>query len=308
MFFGHYKLNGATTFTLSNLNINEGLCVRRIMRKISFMIIWFLFLAGCATNPFSEYYKDQTGGVDLSSYPMVIIPVGNPKIYSGNSVDADSQKMLEDGYLPLGFSSFNAGNINEGELIEQAKKVKAEVVIFYSQYTHTISGSMPLVLPDTKTITTNSSGTSFNSGSIYGYGRGYDSYSGTGSYSGSSTSTIYGTKTTYIPYSQTRYAYFATFWIKTKKPIFGTMAFDLSSDLREKIGSNKGVLVFAVMKESPAFMSDILKNDIIRKLNGSEVINTDTFYELLGKFKGQTITVELLRNGKKTIKWVKLND
>jgi len=94
-------------------------------------------------------------------------------------------------------------------------------------------------------------------GSAYGYG-GYASYSGT------AYTTTYGSKTTYIPYTVHRSDYLATYWIKMKPPIFGTHIKDLTPEIRQQIGSNKGMLVYAVIKGSPAFEADILKGDVLK--------------------------------------------
>lgn len=278
------------------------------MRKLFIALLFLIFCVGCATtNPFYQFYQDQTGGADITTIPIVILPSGEPKIYSGSNAESDSQKMIEEGYWLLGHSSFNAGNVSERQLIAKAKDVKAEAVIFYSQYTNTVSGSIPLTLPDNKTITTNNSGTAFGSGNIYGYG-GSAYYSGTGSYYGTSNTTVYGTKTTYIPYSQNRYDYLATYWIRMKKPILGAYANDLSSEMREKIGSNKGVIISAVVRQSPAFMADILRGDIIKKVNDLEIIDAVTFHESLPQFAGQTVSIEIFRDGKNIIKEIKLNN
>lgn len=293
-------------------------------RKFSGMIKGLIFLAllllvGCTTtNPFCEFYQDRTGGIDISTSPKAILPTGEPKIYSGSDADADGQKMAEDGYELLGVANFNSGNVSESQIIAQAKQVKAETVFFYSRYTNTISGSIPLTLPKTQTVITNSSGTGFTSGNIYG-GRGSASYSGSGSWYGSSTSTIYGTETTNIPYSENRYDYFATFWIKTKKPIFGVFVNNFSVEFLEKWGKElrntkffpgdyKGVLVTTVRKDSPAFMADVRKGDILRKINDTETNDAKTFSELLPKFAGQTVSVELVRGYIRSItKQIKLN-
>jgi hypothetical protein len=278
------------------------------MRKLLTTLLFLIFCVGCATtNPFYQFYQDQTGGADITTVPTVVLPSGEPKIYSGSNVDADVQKMLEEGFWLLGYSSFNAGNVNERQLIAKAKDVKAEVVVFYSQYTNTISGSVPLTLPDNKTITTNTSGSAYGSGNVYGYG-GSAYYSGSGSYYGNSNTTVYGTKTTYIPYSQNRYDYLATYWIKMKKPILGVYANDLPSEIREKIGSNKGVIISAVVRKSPAFMADILRGDIIRKVNDLEITDAITFHESLPQFADQMVSIEILRDGKSIIKEVKLNN
>jgi len=49
-----------------------------------------------------------------------------------------------------------------------------------------------------------------------------------------------------------------------KPPIFGTHIKDLTPEIRQQIGSNKGMLVYAVIKGSPAFEADILKGDVLK--------------------------------------------
>lgn len=139
-------------------------------RLIITLLIAFL-LQGCAT-PFAQFYYDRTGGVDLTKAPSIVLPTGKPQVYRGNDPEQDALKMFEDNYNLVGYSSFNAGNVNETGAIAQAKKVHAAVVILYSKYTGTISGSIPLTLPDTRTSSTSLYGNVYSSG-------GYASYSGT---------------------------------------------------------------------------------------------------------------------------------
>lgn len=286
------------------------------MKKNIGIFLLCLSLMGCATmNPFNKFYQDRTGGFDVSTNPLCVLPTEEPKIYSGNDLDLDYQNMMENGYGLLGFSSFNASEVNKGQLINQAKKVKAEVVIFYSKYTNTISGSIPLTLPDNKTITTNKIGTASVSGNMSGniYGSGdrvsyYGRDATSGVYSGSSTTTIYGTKTTYIPYSENRYDYFTSYWIKMKKPIFGVMTIDLTSEQRMKIGTNKGACVKIVVKKSPAFMADIFKGDIITKINDDEVMDAGNLNTVVSKYIGKKVVVTIIRDDKTLTKEVQFSE
>src|SRR5262245_36116984 len=97
------------------------------------LVTVFLFAAllqGCAT-PFAKHYHDQTGGIDLSKLPHVILPTGEPQVHRGGNPENDGLRMLEDNYGLIGYSSFNAGNVNENGAITQAKKVNASVIILY---------------------------------------------------------------------------------------------------------------------------------------------------------------------------------
>ncbi len=273
--------------------------------KKGLALILFLLLFGCAT-PFAKYYYDKTGGIDLTKIPTVIISADAPKLFRGNDPEIDRQRMLEDGYNLVGYSSFNGANVSERGALNQAKKVHATVVILYSKYTNTLSGSMPLTLPDTQTSTTYDSGNVYGSGNIYGYG-GSAYYSGRANYSGTSTTTTYGSKTTYIPYNINRYDYLATYWIKIKPPSFGVHVVDLSPEIRKKIESNKGVMVIAVIKDSPAFRVDILKGDILKRIEETEIYDVRSFIDSVKQYAGKKVHVLLLRDGKEINKEIKLN-
>ena len=182
--------------------------------------------------------------------------------------------MYEDGYVMIGYSSFNAGEVDENEAISQAKKVHASVVYIYTNYTNTNSGAMPLTLPSTTTSTT-----TFNSGTAY--------------------TTTRGTSTTYIPYHTRRYDYVATYWVKInpKKILLGTRIADLTTEARQEIGSNKGMMVVAVINGSPAFDADIIRGDILRKIGDIDIYNGETYTEALERYKGQSVTVLISRKG-----------
>jgi membrane-associated protease RseP (regulator of RpoE activity) len=283
------------------------------MKKAFVLLPLLLFLGGCG-NPCSTFYTDFTGGKSVLENPDVIIPTGEPKLIQGSNIEKDIKRMLEDGYLFLGKSEFEEGEsyqyayqyilqhrdsvnvwgkkyITSHDAFIHAKKIHADTVIVYSQYAHTVSGSMPMTVPNMQT--------SYDSGTIYGSGGGFANYSG--------SSTTYGSTTTYIPYQIRRYDYLATYWVKIKPPRLGIYFEDLTDELRKKIESNKGVYITVVIKDSPAFNADLLSGDVIRKLNDTEVIDRTHFGKLLAENKGQQITLEIFRNDKTIIKQLQLN-
>lgn len=202
--------------------------------------------------------------------------------------------MMENGYAMVGYSSFNAGNVDEKGALLQAKKVNASTVIIYSKYTNTVSSVMPLTLPNTQTSTTSLYGNAYGSG-------GYANYSGT------ATTTTYGSKTTYIPYSVNRSDYMATYWVKIKPLVLGVQVMDLTPELRNEIQSNKGVLVSVVVKGSPAFYSDILKGDILKKVGDTDIYDAKEFANAVSKHIGQKVMFTIYRNGTTIEKEVQLN-
>jgi uncharacterized protein YcfL len=270
-----------------------GIFIRKgdIMKKILIVIMLFI-LCGCA-SPFSQNYYDQTRGLDLTKVPFVVIPTEEPKLFRGSNPQKDMQSMLENGYQIIGYSSFNAGNVDINGALRQAKQAHASIVLLYSQYTDTASGSLPLMFPKTQTTTSSMYGSAYGSG-------GYASYSGTG------YTTTYGTQTIYFPYSVRRYDYLATYWIKLKPPVLGAHTQNLTTELRQAIQSNKGVVVHAVIKGSPAFYADILKGDILKKIADIEIYDVKTLQQALIQHQGQRVSIKILRNGKEIQKQVKL--
>lgn len=253
-----------------------------------------MFIQGCAA-PYSKFYFDQTGGADLTKDNKVIITNEEPKLYRGSDQEKDALAMSENGYVMVGYSSFNAGNVDENGAITQAKKVHASVVLVYSEYTNTVSGVMPLTLPDTQTSTTSL------------YGNAYGSGGGWANYSGTATTTTYGSKTTYIPYSVNRSDYLATYWVKLKPLMLGVQVQDLTPEIRSELQSNKGVVVAVVIKGSPAFKADILKGDVIRSIGDTEIYDTQSFSDSVSKYQGQKAVLTIYRNGKELRKEVQLN-
>jgi membrane-associated protease RseP (regulator of RpoE activity) len=220
---------------------------------------------------------------------LAVMPSEKPQVYRGNDPASDYLRLSEDGYSLLGYSSFNAGPTNETGALDQAALLHAAVVLLYSKYTGTVNGSFPLTLPDTKTSTSTGYGTV-----------------GSTSFSGSATTTTYGTKTTYIPYSTPRSDYQATYWIKRKPPILGIIPRELTPELRQEIGSNKGLLIYAVVKGSPAFEADVLDGDVLKSIGGVSTNDYDTFEKALADNQGKEVEVILIRAGVELHKTIKL--
>lgn len=264
------------------------------MKNIIIFIVLIAILQGCAT-PFSTFYHDKTGGLDITQIPYIIVTNEDPKLIQGSDDEMDSMKMLEDGYVLIGYSLFNSGDVNISDAIDQAKTVKAAVVFVYSKHTNTESGVLPLTRPNKQTSMTNIQG------NIYGPG-------GFATYSGNTSTTTYGTKTTYVPYTVNKSDYLATYWAKRKPPIFGAYLVDLTDDDRRKISSNKGMRITAVIKNSPAFFSDIFRGDIIKQIGEVEVYNEEKYKEALEKYRGKTVDFTVFQDNKEIVKTTTFNN
>ncbi len=259
-------------------------------------ILGLIFLTGCASNPYSKFYSDRTMGINVSTDDRFEQQSAPPKMFAGTSLESDYKMMVQRGYVLLGTSSFNAGETPDKLALAHARKIYADIVLTYFKYTETLSGNMPLILPDTQTSTT------YMSGNVYGSGGGYANYSG------NAYTTSYGSKTTYIPYNVRRYDYFASYWKKAKMPRFGGMILDLSDASKKALESNKGAEVGIVREGSPAFNADVLEGDIILEINNTQVTNAPHVWQLVFESKGKKTPFKIFRNGCVIEKEIVLND
>lgn len=252
------------------------------------ILLLALVIAGCA-NPYAKFYQ---GMPDARVSPNYVQSNEDLKIFSTDDFKRDIKALIRKGYQPVGESAFNAGSdaVTETQLREQAAKVGAHAVLVSSKFTHSVSGAMPLTLPNTTT--------SYSSGSATAYGSG-----GSVTAYGSGTTTTYGSRTTYIPYTVNRSDYNAVYFIKSKSKI-GFLTEPLDDETRRKLESNSGVRVDVVVEGTPAFEADILPGDILVSFNSTAVKSVEHYQELLQSYSGDSVDLVLNRDGriiKKTV-------
>jgi len=262
-------------------------------RQIMIITALLFILQGCAA-PYSKFYVDMTDGDDFTKLPSLKTPWEEPKVFYGKNQEDDYQNMIENGYMMIGYSSFNASNVDQRGAISQAKSVHAYALVLYSKYTHTVSGAIPLTIPNTTT-----SSTTF-SGNVYGLG-------GDANYTGTANTTKYGTKTTYIPYSVNRSDYIATYWVKIKPAVFGVRFKTPTNKERANFKTNKGMIVMAVINGSPAFRADIFKGDLLQKIGDINIYEGNDFHKGLKKYSANKTNITILRNGELITKEVAFN-
>lgn len=281
------------------------------MSKNILMLLFILFLSGCATNPYQEFYTDNTHGRNLLTSSYIAPPPKQPQLFRGTDQDEDTQKMLEDGYFLIGYSRFNTSEVSNAYAVDFAKKIHAAEVIIYSRYTNTVTELIPTLIPRTRTIETVSDG-GLQRGFDQGRGRDDRRFGDRDRASHEdmialsvSTTTITEFDTTYVPTAVNQYDYYATYWVQGRPPILGIRPRDLSADERQKLGTNKGIVVLAVVTGSPAFKADIFKGDLITKVDDQEIVDVkDLFHTIVPPLQGKTATFTILRNGQTLTKQV----
>lgn len=248
--------------------------------KMLILITSMFFLTACA-NPYSKFYQGTRDARTLTAYVPTETEV---LIYSTNDFDKDTDNLARKGYLPIGQSSFQAGSnsVSESQIREQATKIGAHVVLIASRYSHSVSGAIPLTLPNTTTSYTSGSATAYgNGGMISAYGR--------------STTTTYGTQTKLIPYSVDRSEFGARYFAKAQSRL-GIIFEPINNEIRKRIQSNAGVSVRLVVEGSSAFDADVLPGDIIITVGNDKVQTTDHFQKLLDMYEGQKPVFKIVRD------------
>lgn len=260
-------------------------------------VIASLVITGCVSG-YKQFYQPYNGAT-----PQVVAqlranpPTGMPVVdhYGGK----DYKSMVKDygsaGYIPIGYSSFNSGHSEpDSGAIAEAKKVGADLVVIISpEYTGTRSTVIPWTTP--------TASTSYTSGTATAYGS-----NGTSATAyGNSTTTTYGSRTSYIPIHTDRYDYGAIYFIKFKYKL-GVWLKRPSEVIRENLGTNKALLVDFVVRDSPAYNSDIFPGDIIISVDGHPA-TSKAFKKAEHYDSGKSIKLTIERHGEKVVKIVKLS-
>ena len=256
----------------------------------------FLLLCGCV-NGFEKYYQGMPDGKLLpaydASYPVPA--VGTIPIYSSADVDADTQKLLSQGFVPIGESSFYGpeNKVDRDQLQRQASAVGAHLVLFKSSYRDTISGTLPITVPN--------SSTSYSTGTATATGT-----NGSATAYGNAVTTTYGTSTAFVPYSQSRSNYLAVYFVKSRVRI-GLYVSPLSDFERRNLQTNLAVKVTTVIQDSPAFFANIFPGDFLTAVNEDAITSRESWKAALDKYQGQDVVLHLLRDGKTLDKKIHIN-
>lgn len=269
------------------------------MRVLIFAVL-YLLASGCASNDYSRFYKDYTAGVPLDILQTSIHPYsGESRVFSTSNHAVDAEKLQEKGFILLGTSSFQgASRVTEKQLLQHAKAVGADIVLFGSSYLGSDSRVVPLLKYNPgQSETTTTRGTV--RANAYGTG---GSASATGTYSETSTKSSQGSfSTEMVPFTYHTYAYSASFWRKGKPRIFGADFGDIPNSLREELQRNTGAYVLLVVTDSPAFWANIMKGDVITRFSDIDIGSPSDIMTAIRKHHGQTVEVKLIRHGQEKI-------
>ncbi|PJZ29631.1 PDZ domain-containing protein [Leptospira kmetyi] len=247
--------------------------LNKVMNKI-IQLIAILILNHC-TNPYIEYYRDYSNGNHRPNQRMIDSGKEPVLLEYSKEPTKDAVKLLEDGYINIGGSSFIDKDASLDEVREAAIESDSELVLYGRTYRNSVSNQIPITTYTTKTTTTR----------FYGdiYGR--------------MTTKESVPNTQFISYNYDVYEFYATFWKKGKLPLSGFKARELDADERSNIGLNNGILIIAVIKNSFAFYANIVRGDTVTEINGTKLYSYQDYENIISKNVGKEIVLSILRNG-----------
>jgi hypothetical protein len=244
-------------------------------------ILALIAVTGCASNAYRDYYVDTLGGKPATADPRVIASTEPPLVYRGTTVRADARRMLEDGYLPIGASQFNSGEMTAADSERLAREVatqrRAAVVLLYSDFDETVTEPVDRVIDD-PTVTTWTR--------VDRWGR---------EHARSRTVDNYTTVTEDVAVD--RYDYAATYWVKARPTPLGAFILDLTPAQRQSLQRNGGVTVFDVVNGSPAFAGGVMAGDVLLRVDHADITDRRGLQQVTLSRAGQTIELEALRAG-----------
>lgn len=254
------------------------------MRNWLVLILAAVVLAGCA-NGYAKFYKPVPEGaltIPSQEEPVVFAGSGDPK--------QDVAQMFVESYGLVGVSEFNGAAQKHAGAIAQAKKVGANRIILDSKYRNTQSGVMPMTTPTVSTA--------YTSGTVYG---------GVGSsarYSGMTT--MYGSETTYIPYSVDRFDQRALYFAPLPRKGVGIQFILATNETRQAAGTNKGYQIMLIRRGSPAFRADFLPGDLVVMIGGRDIVEPRDYRAALVLSQGQDTEFVLYRGATRLVKQMRI--
>ena len=233
------------------------------MKQIAIFCLSILILSNLyAQNLFEENYKEQNSRKlkSLSASP-------DTKVYRGWDQEKDNIRMLEDGFDLMGFSSFIGPNTPPSEAKIFAESIKADAILIYDRQINEMNRATAVKRAREKAKTDQVK----EQGNLKEITINQDD----------------------LTDQNSKYDFYATFWAKLPAPLFGAHLIEFKEG--DERANTKGLSVIAVIKDSAAFKSGLIRKDKILSVNGDEVESPDEFIKKIYNLKGQTFDIVVLR-------------
>lgn len=202
----------------------------------------------------------------ISHRPVPTESHNPPRIHVGQDKVADYQRLLEDGYDLQGYSSFEAGDVPVSLLTAHATQIKADVAMIYTNGLERLPAS---IRQQRIRIVQEREQQGLPP---------------------------------QVPAEEQFYEYFVAYWTKLPMPMFGSHVQRYTQG-----GETPGGLeVLAVIRNSSAARSGIQPGDVLKQMGDIPLNQAEHLMQAVQKYAGQTVEVQLERNGKPELRKVEL--
>lgn len=219
------------------------------------LIVLSVLSTGCLTNYYDKYYVDMEG-----CSPVRSIHGDLPVELRTATTEDDVLRLIEDGYVSIGYSSFTAPYTPLSLAVDTAEEHGAALALLDIRYKETQQYTSVMFLPSTSTSYT------YGTVNANAWGPGGAAY-GAGSYSGTTTTTTMNA----VPVQRDRdiYIHDAMFFKKTDiSKLYGIHWFVPKRLPTEPIDSPIQVRVLAVLHGTQAEKDGIKRGQIVKTVNG----------------------------------------
>lgn len=261
------------------------------------LLTGLIFSVGGCVNPYKNNFNSTLERFPSFLENRLAPKASKPRLIQSDDIAKDNWKQFENGYIMVGYSKFDGPTEDFDLALSQAKAIGADLVLVQRRFDKTMTETVTFTeFPPDETTTINESADVIGSkGNIQRVEKRTD------------VRTSRGPETVYVPKSVDYFEHSATYWRKLDRPVFGGFVQDLSDEQKQKLETNHGLVIKAVMVDSPAHQADILKGDIILKVDGNQPPSVRKFYEDLNAKAGQDVELTILRGEKAKTFRVKLN-
>ncbi len=235
-----------------------------------------LLSTACASNSFRDNYRSSLERWPSGEVSRLIPAGGNVELLTSKNIEADATSMMENGYLLLGRSKFRSEQVDPGAAREVAAELGASVVLVKAEYAKKVIEAVP----------------------VDQWMPAHGGRSPGGPHGGP---VVHGEfRVVYMKRPVDYFDFSATFWAKSKPPIFGVLVEGTGSETQQSDPSGapvsgRGVVIRAVINDSPALRAGIRRGDVIVRFAATEITGPDQFFDTVVANKGRSVEVEIVR-------------
>lgn len=249
-------------------------------------IMSLLLLSACG-NPYRANFNSTRDRHPQWLENRLAPKTKTPKLIETDEIQKEGWELAEKGYIMIGFAKFDLPRINPELALAEGKRAGADIVLLQRKFSKSLTETTTITQwPATETTEIRENTGVTGERGTHHINRRVD------------VTTYRGPETTYVPTQVDYFEHSATYWRKVERPIFGAIVMDLSDEQKQRLQTNRGLVVRTLVTDSPAYQADLLKGDIILKMDGEAVGGVKKFYDDLITRAGKTVLVTLVRNGK----------